>query len=1315
MPTQWGSPRAARMSSKISTISRKAEYHLIPFFSVPRTPSPATCAASLSSARFQARSPRYCSRGRGPSLPPLLSPPLFPPPRQSGPCQPPQLHNLPFKARPPEARAAAQLENARKAGAVIEGGQIIPHPDGQGGLLHHTGFALSSPREHPAAGTSIPYRDDHGRQHQIPVQGMRRITDTGGSTYYHFMVDGKPVSVPEGATPLFQIDQDGKRYTQAPDGTRRELGYDRMAAAQAGIVPREGAARKALDQTLARGTEHYGGFIEEYRRRQADIHQYKTAAAETPQDSEWQKTARSAQGDPRTWDTQLIAEVENRDPAKAAAMRQALMPQPTKRLFDAAQKSFAAGDAAGVQPAPETSDSVPEKSMTLHEMLMQAPAMTQGQGEHQPPADLAADARSTAQHALGISDPENVRVTRSADGTYTLSRPAAEGSGTHQPFATLDPKTNRLTLTPGPDGQPGHAATDMAAKGSPHGTPIYLPGTQTPLSAAERSELIAKGLHATSTTTDRRQADAALTQAGLSPQGIRQLVNEGRLSVQDGKFLNDKFNGGVSSYAAHSAAAPPQPQDSQDKTDKLTPESIAEQLRLRADNEQFLHQQYPQVPMDELRRNYNAYRDDYVRKNYDLPDGVDDKTLHHLTTQKQDREKQEVETSLKAQQAGFKAALDDLGSLKGLTQRQQDGPGAGKDALHFFKGYHALFAVLSKHRDLLQTLSDSIERDMTGKAREGDAAALASAREKLIDLPDDERRIVLAALHNEAQKRGAVNGAAKGGAGYADAAKQLLQGLFTAGMTKDGSSFWQQTGEAGWRILHSGISGNSHANTLDVLKSVPTTGRVTYTGDIRTAEDARRFVEAEMIHAHAVNASVAGDGPAILPREGSELMLTPEQTRLIEDAKNRLARGVRMAQEISALGSDVDPIPNLFASTLGSSAAMMGLMAASRGAAAPFIASLYKGAAYEELSLKYPEASHEARLKAATLSAVIQTAGDYVGVKAFSGLNIGKLLANPQGLTAAVIGRGLGRVALSNAVENGVEAGQDIATPAIIEALKLDFPGFDWQQEKKDFWKGRADVAIGMLPLTLLGLGAASVKDYANSKALLSDDAMLARQGLPENYRKDIIEAAQRGDTATAQRLLQEGFQKRDPAIAAKSQQEMDAETDKLDGTVMPDGNQNPNQRNPRPAVPTQPAVAPQGKPHISGGVPELPDGAKLQQSSEHWFIFERDGKKWVRFYAPEARSPNTAKKGGHGDGHDSSAAFLTPEGRIYVEEGQHRLNGVVLEGETNLSSVPGHPKWLEYEFKGTTEAKGKPPAYNPGEPHENVNRINPWDGLPVY
>ncbi|WP_395746544.1 hypothetical protein [Prosthecobacter sp.] len=58
------------------------------------------------------------------------------------------------------------------------------------------------------------------------------------------------------------------------------------------------------------------------------------------------------------------------------------------------------------------------------------------------------------------------------------------------------------------------------------------------------SDLIQKGIAATTSTTDRKAAEAALTQAGLSPEGIAQMVNEGRLSVQDGQLLNGRLNSG---------------------------------------------------------------------------------------------------------------------------------------------------------------------------------------------------------------------------------------------------------------------------------------------------------------------------------------------------------------------------------------------------------------------------------------------------------------------------------------------------------------------------------------------------------------------------------------------------------------------------------------------------------------------------------------------------------------------------------------------------------------------------------------------------
>lgn len=123
-------------------------------------------------------------------------------------------------------------------------------------------------------------------------------------------------------------------------------------------------------------------------------------------------------------------------------------------------------------------------------------------------------------------------------------------------------------------------------------------------------------------------------------------------------------------------------------------------------------------------------------------------------------------------------------------------------------------------------------------------------------------------------------------------------------------------------------------------------------------------------------------------------------------------------------------------------------------------------------------------------------------------------------------------------------------------------------------------------------------------------------------------------------------------------------------------------------------------------------------KSSNYGYVYEYKGKQYVRFFAPEARSANTARKGGTGGGEDQTIALWTPEGRIFVVEGQHRLNGVVLEGTTNKNSVKDHPLWLEYEYHGTTIETGDPPAYSKqdsGKPWINVNKMNPWDGEEGY
>ncbi len=1167
-----------------------------------------------------------------------------------------------------QQRAAAQLESARMAGAVIQNDKIVPHPDGKGGALHTTGFVLipdpkdpARPhtipyREDPDKGTAIPYRDDHGRQHTIPVQDITRVAARDGKATYHFMVDGQPVSVPEGSTPLFQVDQSGKRFTTAPDGSRRELGNDTQTMAQNGVAPRVEAANKSLQEKVAQGAEltrqltekqalataaqqrldaahqavaaadqttgpdsqtqrirareerikaeealqqrqqevqdqqkqlddHYSASASEQTARQKEIGRYKTAAAASPADAQWQKDANSAHEDTRAIHLALIAEAEKKDPASAAAMRQALIPQHTQRLLAAAEKSF-----GSAQP-PEGN------SITLQDMLMQAPEMTQGQGTRQTTVGQAA----TAQNSLGITDPENVHVTRSADGSYSLTRKAADGSSPGQPFATLDPRTNRITLTPGPDGRPSQAAIDMAAQAAPNGTPIYLPGTQPPLSEAQVSDLIQKGLAATTSTTDRKAADAALTQAGLSPENISQLVQQGRISVQDGQLLNNKFNSGVQANTTPHASpqgfgawvtdeSNPRSQWWRHGTDEqkavavheyfdalaagrtgdghITPEAV-ENLRRQALGDIRPEWGKPGTTTPGQERQNGAARFESIP----LKDGGQTLLPGGKWTVEDLEKLHENPVFAKATQAERDAVMNHIigQSFTDYSHR----PGFDQAA------YQRFNQIAQQARDksaALKTWSNtgSDALNFGGNVLGGVVRPIiATATDLSAKDPDGEWR---APLGNVAEQAGY----------WSQKAKDTVQGFLPearAAKSKLGSDL---------ESLHQDlINGNFPLNDRAKLdewlaarsKGLTDSQKAWYEAVQGKPDTSTDKGLSQHIYTHA---------NSLLNPANAELMSKFIQTRdpaVWDELHRNLTRTPQRAETEQAQQKSLE-----------------------ESKIVNFMTQNYGGGDYAE---------H------------MQSAG------------------NPIDIASNLL-----------PMVRGLRAGKAAAEAAVLAG--------------KSTLKGSA-AAIAKSAAINLGTGGV--------------------QTLVENPDATFADLAQAGkeNIATALGLHAVGH------VAGKA---IAKANDLVDGNVKPDGGTRNNS--------TQPA-APQVKPHISGGRPELPEGAKLLQSSDHWFIFEHNGKKWVRFYAPEARSPNTAKKGGRGDGHDNTAAHLTPEGRIYVSEGQHRLNSVVLENETNLSSVPGHSKWLEYEFKGDTDAIGEPPKYNPGEPHVNENRMNPWDGLDGY
>jgi hypothetical protein len=121
--------------------------------------------------------------------------------------------------------------------------------------------------------------------------------------------------------------------------------------------------------------------------------------------------------------------------------------------------------------------------------------------------------------------------------------------------------------------------------------------------------------------------------------------------------------------------------------------------------------------------------------------------------------------------------------------------------------------------------------------------------------------------------------------------------------------------------------------------------------------------------------------------------------------------------------------------------------------------------------------------------------------------------------------------------ENVQEGLQDVTLPTVqslAALLNADVPGVDWDKESQEFWGSRLDVAIGVLPLTLLGIGFNTMANRDSVLKLLKDNRALAQVGLPEQSRIAILEKAQAGDVDGANQLLRESWSQRDPALAAE-------------------------------------------------------------------------------------------------------------------------------------------------------------------------------------
>lgn len=543
------------------------------------------------------------------------------------------------------------------------------------------------------------------------------------------------------------------------------------------------------------------------------------------------------------------------------------------------------------------------------------------------------------------------------------------------------------------------------------------------------------------------------------------------------------------------------------------------------------------VPAQEIADRPNFYRNEYARQRFGIPGGVDDVTFYKHAAKEVNDQAEAEKARRHGREEGARAALSDQGSLSMLSTMASDAmENPQSEALNKAKieAYREVSDILAPFRHEIKSTGAAVERLMTGAGRDGDEEAVEAAQERLLDLPGKQRRFVIAALLEQGKQAGKLNAAEKSG----------RPGIPFGGLGAV-RGFVQQIGESAYRF---GASGMSTSQDMELaIQQVADSGEVRFSAPaITTPEEARKYVRESIIQGMSNRASLEGGGPGMAPMMpmDSRPVLTLDQKAqdLIKDAKARASKGVRVRQEFEQIANSTDPVTNIFASAIGTSVAAVGLMGATRGLAGPVLARAYSNIEYDQLSLQYPSMSVSDKAMVSTLSGGIQAALDYAGFKVLDKLpGLKSLIGQP--MTGVLAGRAAARLGLSYLQENIIEGGQDAATSLLMAALKSDVPGYDWDREMKEFWGGRADVALGTLPLILLGGGMASVKEYTGAKELLSRFEKIKEAGVQESAALEVVELAQAGKLEEAQARLQAAWGERDPKVAAAGQAEAASRT----------------------------------------------------------------------------------------------------------------------------------------------------------------------------
>lgn len=257
----------------------------------------------------------------------------------------------------------------------------------------------------------------------------------------------------------------------------------------------------------------------------------KAAKAGVPvYEPQWKRAIAAARKDPRLVDIYTKAGLYDQGSPLADDVERVSLPETGKLIGKMLDRRTDKGlqPGQGVLKPGTAATPLARPQPTLKDTILESLA-----ADNTPATGKSAQALAT--ESLGITDPDKWSVATNEQGTHDLSRDG-------QLVGTVDTRNNQIRLFP-PTTWEQEAAQTAIANTNKDGLPVYYMGGGQPMRPQELRDYIQSGFDIAATTKDPVELETKLAAAGLSPDAIRRNVLDGRLSVQDGRMLSEKFHG----------------------------------------------------------------------------------------------------------------------------------------------------------------------------------------------------------------------------------------------------------------------------------------------------------------------------------------------------------------------------------------------------------------------------------------------------------------------------------------------------------------------------------------------------------------------------------------------------------------------------------------------------------------------------------------------------------------------------------------------------------------------------------------------------